>query len=390
MTDAGRARPRILLGVTVAKSLILMQGLPRVLAESGWDVHVASNPGAELDRLSAEGITVHPIVMAREPSPLQDLRSLRAWSRLIRTVRPDVVFTGTPKAGLLGMLAAKRMRVPARIYHLRGLRMETSTGWRRRVYAVVERLAISSATETLAVSKSLRDEVARLGLAHPTRMIVLGEGSSNGVDVDRFAPGDPSAELAGRLGIDEAIPVIGYVGRLTSDKGSSELIGASMTLARRGVAHQLLIVGEAEDEAVRGQFLDLQRQGVSVVLTGQVADTAPYYRLMTVFCLPTYREGFPNVVLEATASGVCTVTTDATGAKDSVIDGESGVIVPMRDADRLGAAFADVLADPAKRELLAAAGRRRAVHQFDRRRVQADTVAYLSSARADEGSGTEA
>lgn len=212
MTDAGRGRPRILLGVTVAKSLILMQGLPRILIESGWDVHVVSNPGAELDQLSAEGITVHPIVMAREPSPFQDLRSLRAWSRLIRSVHPDVVFTGTPKAGLLGMLAAKLRRVPVRIYHLRGLRMETSTGWRRHVYALVERLAIASATETLAVSKSLRDEVARLGLARPTRMVVLGEGSSNGVDTDRFAPGGPSSELARRLGIDESLPVIGYVG----------------------------------------------------------------------------------------------------------------------------------------------------------------------------------
>lgn len=386
MTDAGPDRPRILLGVTVSKSLILMQGLPKVLIDGGWDVHVASNPGAELDRLSADGVTVHPVDMAREPSPFQDLRSLGAWSALIRSVRPDVVFTGTPKAGLLGMLAGKLTRVPVRIYHLRGLRLETSQGWRRRVYSLVERLAIASATETLAVSTSLRDEVARLGLARTNRMVVLGAGSSNGVDLDRFTPGDRSPELARRLGIDETVPVIGYVGRLTADKGSAELIEASMGLARRGVAHQLLIVGEAEDEAVRRHFLALQQQGVAVILTGQVTDTAPYYRLMTIFCLPTYREGFPNVVLEATASGVCTVTTNATGAKDSVVDGESGVIVPMRDAERLSDAFADLLADPAQRERIAAAGRRRTVHQFDRKRVQADTVAFLSRARADSRS----
>ena len=121
-------KPRIVLGVTVDLSLRLMAGFPQYLAERGWDVHVVSSPGARLDALAGvDGVTVHALTMAREPSPVSDLRSLIAWMRLLRRLRPDVVSVGTPKAGLLGGIAARLTRVPGRVYMLRGLRLETST-----------------------------------------------------------------------------------------------------------------------------------------------------------------------------------------------------------------------------------------------------------------------
>ena len=380
MNGDPETRPRILLGVTVAKSLILMRGLPELLLANGWDVHVVSSPGPGLDDLTSRGISVHPLSMAREPSPAQDLRSLLAWRAVVRDIQPDVVFSGTPKAGLLGMLAGRLARVPVRIYHLRGLRLETATGWRRHLYGVVERIAIGASTSTLSVSKSLSDRVVALGLGASDRITVLGSGSSNGVDLAQFSPGGPDPELQRHLGIDPSIPVIGFVGRLAADKGARELIEASKTIARRGLHHQLLVVGEVEDQGVLDQFLDLKSAGVPVVLAGHVVDSAPYYRLMTLFCLPTYREGFPNVVLEATASGVCVVTTDATGARDSVVDGESGVIVPVRDAPSLALAFIEILMHREKREDLARAGRERTAAEFGRHRVQESTIEFLARA----------
>ena len=326
-----RSAPRIVLAVTADESLSLMRGFPNFLVEKGWDVHIVSAPGDKLAKLGAQrGITVHPIAMRREPSPFRDLAALLRWVVLLLRIRPDIISVGTPKAGLLGTVAGRATRVPARIYMLRGLRLETAAGFTRAVLTMMERVAMRAAHRVLCVSSSLLDEVVRLGLMRRDRGVVLGRGSSNGVDVARFDSSNfPAADitrLRTQLGLSPDVPVVGYVGRIHIDKGIDVLADARGILAGAGVDHQLLIVGAPDDREALAPLEKLRQMGRRPAEAGDVEDVRIYYRLMDVLCLPTLREGFPNVVLEAAASSVPAVTTDATGAVDSVVDGVTGLV----------------------------------------------------------------
>lgn len=367
------ARPRILLAVTVPISLILMRELPDLLVDDGWDVHIVSAPGPELSRLASQAhVTVHPLRMKRDPSPLSDAGSLVQWIRLLRSVRPHVVSVGTPKASLLGAIASWITRVPRRVYLQRGLRLETATGPLRGVLAATEWLTIRASHSVVAVSPSLRSTLVRLRLGPASKMVVLGSGSSNGVDVGFFTNErniGSAREIADELGLDPHSPVVGFVGRLAADKGLSELAEARTLLKERGIDHQLLVVGGSDAVAGASHPTTAGAFGSKTFFTGAVANTAPYYQLMDVLCLPTYREGFPNVVLEAAAAAVPTVTTIATGAVDSVKPGVTGLLVPVRSAAGLASALAELLQSPELRRSMGSAAHEWVDAEFRRDRV---------------------
>lgn len=375
------ATQRIVIGVTSPMSLMLMRGLPERLAHDGWDVTVVSSPGVELDDLARSGaVQVVAVPMAREPRLIADARALAAWWRCLRRLRPTVILVGTPKAGMLGVLAGLLTRVPVRIYHLRGLRLETSHGLSRMVFRAVESLTLAAATSTIAVSSSLKQRVADLRLGRADKITVLGRGSSNGVDVEKFHISASDAEvraLRDRAGLAPDVPVIGYVGRIHPDKGLETLADASALLTERGVDHQLLVVGGADHPAARDLVRSFEDLTARVVLPGSVPDAAEYYRAMDIHCLPTLREGFPNAVLEASASGVATVTTDATGAVDSVVPGETGYIVPAQDSIALAGALEEAITNPEELSRRASNARRWVVDNYSRERVQTDLVSFL-------------
>jgi len=355
-------------------SLRLMQGFPEYLVTRGWDVHVVSSPGPLLDELSsADGVTTHGITMARKPSPVEDLRALAAWVRLLRRVRPNILSVGTPKAGLLGGIAGLLTRVPHRVYLLRGLRLESSTGPRRMVLSLLETVASSCAHQILAVSHSLRDRVAALKLMAPDKVVVLGAGSSNGVETvlysrERFADAD-LARMSKALGLVPGILVVGFVGRLTKDKGLEVLAEARAILERKKVDYQLLIVGGIDDSDGARMLDAVRSTGRPALVSGQVDNPEPYYQLMDILCLPTLREGFPNVVLEAAAAGVPTVTTTATGAIDSVIHGETGLIATVGSAESLSDQLALLLEDSGLRLRMGANATLRVKDCFERTAV---------------------
>jgi glycosyltransferase involved in cell wall biosynthesis len=364
------SQPRIVFAVTADKSLPLLQGFPAHMVERGWEVHVVSSPGSNLHALGSGGtVHVHSLPMAREPSLLQDLASLVRWLVLLAKLRPTVVSVGTPKAGLLGGVAAWLLRVPFRVYVLRGLRLESAAGAKREFLRRMEQIASRSAHAVIAVSHSLRVRALELGLATPSALKVIGNGSSNGVDVERFNPEridqDSVSALRVELGLVPGIPVIGFVGRLTIDKGLVSFAQARQLLVDRGVDHQVLLVGGIDDDNADTWVKTLTIAGRPAAVTGHVYDTSPYYRLMDLLCLPSLREGFPNVVLEAAASGVPAVTSDATGAIDSVIDTETGLIARAGDGSDLADRLERLLSlSEAERRVMGVAARERAVREF--------------------------
>jgi glycosyltransferase involved in cell wall biosynthesis len=316
-----------------------------------------------------ESVQTVEVPMAREISPWKDLLSLWRLVRTILRLRPTITNVGTPKAGLLGGIAAWACRVPCRFYTLRGLRCETTTGLKRRVLLLAERISCLCAHCVLCVSESLRQSAIALGIVDAGRSFVLASGSSNGIDASRFAP---TAEILWRadqlrrdLDIPPEAPVVGFVGRLTRDKGVGGLVEAYSWLRKRMPELRLLLVGDMEEgdplpPKIR-RYIESER---GIIHTGFVQDPVLYYHVMDVLAFPTHREGFGNVALEANAAGKPVVAARATGVVDSVIDGVTGILVPVGDVKALAGALELVLEDQSLAAALGAAGRERVLREF--------------------------
>lgn len=373
---------RIVLGVTHAKSLGFLTGLAEQLIADDWDVHIVSSPRTDDRTYPDLAVTIHELPMVREVALWADLIALSKWRKLLKQVNPEVVMVGTPKAGLLGIIGARLAGVPIRVYHLRGLRLESSKGVHKHILMNAERVAFRLATHALAVSNSLRSLVITLGLVEPHKITVLGKGSSKGVNIDRYGSNSNSVALRGALGLRANIPVIGFVGRVTVDKGSNELIRASQLLCEEGIHHQLLVIGGADDKA--GIEALLSKQSCCVpILAGRIKDTAPYYGLMDILCLPTHREGFPNVILEAGAAAVPSVTTDATGAIDSVVEGHTGRIVKKGSSAELARVLRELIVEEDSRRRLGTNARRYVAEHYEERNVLKSVSAYLENLLLD-------
>lgn len=363
--------PRLLYVVTDSVSAVLLRGHLAAQRRAGFQVGFVASPGPRQDLID-EDVETFSLPMVREISPFADLGSLFQLVKLMRRWRPDVVNAGTPKAGLLGMLAARLTGVPVRVYHLRGLRLETTTGIKRWVLGTAERVASACAHEVIAVSQSLADTYVNLGLACPSKVRVVGAGSSNGVEVERFAAPDPLvvSALRARYGLSVGSPVIGFVGRLTRDKGVPELVDAFGRV--RGVVPglRLLLVGGFEDgDPVPEAVMDQIRMDPAIVCTGFVGDTAPYYALMDLLAFPSHREGFGNALLEASAAGVPVAGFRATGTVDAVVDGLTGTLANVGDVAGLAHAIALYLTDEGVRHAHGRAGQARARDEFQPERI---------------------
>ncbi len=367
--SATQKQPHILFAVTVSMSCGFYRGMLRHLEDAGFSTTLVSAPGTQLNEVSSsQGAASVAVPMEREIRPLHDLVSLWRLYRTMRTALPDVVDASTPKAGLLGSLAAMLARVPCRVYTLRGLRMETATGLKRLVLWLAERLACACAHRVVPVSKSLRLRAIGLKLVSPEKARALGDGTC-GVNTEHFTPrnrnSEQVAQLRQALGLTGNETVIGFAGRFVKDKGIRELVEAFRELSASRPDLRLLLVGDFEDgDAVEPEVRSYIESTPTILLPGFVADAAPYYALMDVFVLPTYREGFPGVPLEAQASEVPVVTTNATGAVDSVRHGMTGLIVPLKDAKALTAAIGTLLRKPEMRANMGHAGRKWMEHAF--------------------------
>jgi glycosyltransferase involved in cell wall biosynthesis len=324
---------------------------------------------------------VHVPSLVRNISVKDDLAALRALVTLMRRENPTAVHLSTPKAALLGMMAAVWCRVPRRVYMIRGLRLETSSGPSFVLLWLLEWLTGFLATEIVCVSHSVAKRTTELRLASSRKITVLGEGSSCGVITERFAPTVERLE-AGRalrqsFGIADDRIVIGYVGRINASKGVEDLLMA-FAEARKVHPVDLLVVGDLEPgEPLTPEAVAVLNSGDHVHWQPFVTDSAPYYHAFDMFVLATYREGFPNVVLEAGSAGLAVITTDATGAVDSVVPNVTGLMFKTGNVAELTKAIADLAEDGVLRRRMGDAARQRCAEMFERQKVVLRHVDHL-------------
>lgn len=350
----------------------LLAGQLGDLKKRGHDVLVVSAPGPELDACAAkEGVRSVPIAMEREMSPMRDARALAELIALFNRERPDLVNASTPKAGLLATLAARATRVKHRVYLVRGLRLETERGARRKILTMTERAASHAATHVVCNSPSLERAYRALNLASTSRFASVGVQSSNGIDTSRFDPARVNAlsvrRLAKQLGIPSGARVIGFVGRPVHDKGVVELMVAldAPTLADVWC----VVVGASFSGDTSDVLVEALRKRTRTVVVPAVEDVVPYYAIMNVLAFPSHREGMPNVVLEAACMQVPAVGFDVTGVRDAIVDGETGTLVAPFDTNAFASALHRYVSDVGLRIAHGRAGRQRAVKELSHARV---------------------
>ncbi len=364
-------RVRLVHVCTVPMTLMFFQGQVQFMKRHGFDISMVSAPGPELDAFGAQHeVHTWPVPMRRQIAPLEDVRTVRTLAAWLRSFRPPIVHGHTPKGGLVAMIASWLARVPVRIYHVRGIPFDTAEGWQRRLLRTTERVSCTLATHVLCNSASNRETLIEEGICPPEKIQMLAHGSSNGVDAEqRFNPqhysvADQTA-LRARLDIPPEARVCGFIGRLVRDKGIVELVEAWQHLRGAFPDLHLLLVGPFEARnAVPPEVRAVLEQDARVHLTGMVEDAAPYYPLFDVLAFPSHREGFPNVLLEAAAMNVPIVAARASGSVDAVVDGVTGTLVPVGDAESLAGAVARYLNDAALRAAHTTAARERVLTSF--------------------------
>jgi len=351
---------------------LLLRGQLRYMRERGYEVTVISSPGPELDAVAErEGVRVVGVEMARGVRPTEEPRAAWRLFDAIRLARPDILNASTPKASVLGLMAARALDVPVRVYLLRGLRLEGFSGFARSALGVAERVSAACSHHVVSVSESLRRAYIDGGYAKPEKVSVI---PSNGIDILRFPERKRTRAEAGivrqRLGISPSAIVAGFVGRLVTDKGAADLVTAVEHAASEVPGLRVLVVGGdfGEDSLpveVRRRFAE----NPNIMVVGTVEDTAPYYAAMDLLVFPSGREGLPNVPLEAAASEVPAIGYRSTGVVDAIVDGETGRIVDRGDVSALAAAIVEYAALPDLRARHGHAGRQRVLARFTNERT---------------------
>ena len=312
----------------------LIRGQMAYLDQHFEVVGVASDVGSLDEVGEAEGVRVVNVDMAREISLWRDVKSLVALYRLFRREKPYIVHANTPKASLLSMVAAWAARVPHRLYTVTGLRFETTRGILRCVLKTMERITCLCATKIIPEGDGVRDTLRREHITRKPLQKILN-GNINGIDLTHFDRTPEVEQRARELRRADMFSFV-FVGRMVKDKGMNELVAAFERLSRVREDVRLVLVGRFENiDPLLPETVQLIERNERIVMAGYQSDVRPYLAASDVLVLPSYREGFPNVVIQAGAMGLPSIVTDISGSNEIILDNKNGVIIPKQDADAL-------------------------------------------------------
>ena len=343
--------PKLLRITTVPVSLkTLLKGQHRFMSDNGFEVIGVSSAGEALDEVARdENIRTISVEMSRKITPLKDLKALWKFYRLCKKEKPTIVHSHTPKAGIIGMLGAKLAGVPIRLHTVAGLPLMEATGNKRKLLDFVEKLTYSSATKVYPNSKGLYDFILQQKYTKKGKLKVIAQGSSNGINTEFFDSQQISEtkqlELKQELGISSTDFVFVFVGRLVGDKGINELIKAFQQLNSPNA--KLLLVGpfESDLDPLQSETLEAIETHPNIIAVGYQRDVRPYFAISDALVFPSYREGFPNVVMQAGAMGLPSIVTNINGCNEIIKDDENGIIVPSKDVEALLIAMNRLMTD---------------------------------------------
>lgn len=328
---------------TVPQSLRgLLKGQLNYMSNNGFEVIGVSSPGEALkDVEKNEGVKTIAIEMTRSITPIQDLKALVQLIQLFRKEKPHIVHTHTPKAGLLGMMAAKIAGVPHRLHTVAGMPLTVATGSKRQLLNQMEKLTYACATKVYPNSRGLEKIILDEKFTSPTKLKVIGKGSSNGIDTSEFDPKKVSEEtkkeIRKNLGIKEDDFVFLFVGRVVKDKGINELVQAFINIETINTNCHLVIVGSYENDLdpVLPETENQINNHPRIHAVGYKSNVIDYFAMADVLTFPSYREGFPNVVMQAAAMQLNCIVSDINGCNEIITNNENGWIVPVKETHLL-------------------------------------------------------
>jgi glycosyltransferase involved in cell wall biosynthesis len=358
--------------VPVSLSVLLKDQL-RYMSDH-FDVLAVSSPDKILEHVGVrEGVRTAPIAMTRAITPMKDLKALWQLYKLLKKEKPAIVHTHTPKAGLLGMMASRLAGVPIRLHTVAGLPLMENTGLTRKVLDFVERLTYRCATGVYPNSKHLSDFIIDNRFCNTNKLKVLGNGSSNGINTRFFQPTEEldkaACELRKKHGLTDKHFVFVFVGRLVKDKGIEELVEAYSQLKKKHPHIKLLLVGPYEPE--RDPLMPETRENIekddSIIKAGFQSDVRPYLMISQALAFPSYREGFPNVPMQAGCFNLPAIVTDINGCNEIIEDGKNGLIIPTKNVPGLYRAMERLLTDPALYLTLQSNARQTIVDRYEQK-----------------------
>ena len=336
------SKPKLVRVTTVPISMDkLLHGQLRFMS-TYFEVVAISSDREYLERVGVrEGVRTFPIAMSRKITPLADFLAICKLYFFLRKDKPLIIHSHTPKAGLVSMIASKLAGVPHRLHTVAGLPLLETKGFKRTILNSVEKLTYACATNVYPNSLGLQEIIVQNKFCVPSKLKVIGNGSSNGIDIDHFNPGlfteAQNLTLRQRLNIGPSDFVFVFVGRLVSDKGINEMVAAFERHQTQHPLSKLLLVGdyEADLDPLLPRTLQAIEKNQSIISTGFQADVRPYLALSNALVFPSYREGFPNVVMQAGAMGLPCIVTDINGCNEILKEGVNGVIVSVKNTDDL-------------------------------------------------------
>ena len=364
---------------TIPLSLdVLLQGQLRMLSEH-YEVVGVSSPGEELDKVAQrEGIRTIAVPMERKISPFKDLVSLFRLIRLFHREKPWMVHSLTPKAGLLAMTAAWICRVPVRIHMFTGLVFPTTTGLKQKILMATDSITCACATNVLPEGKGVKKDLEHFRITSKPLQII-GNGNINGIDLEFFDRTPEVWEQAEKYRKEEVVTFC-FVGRIVRDKGMNELVAAFQRLHQAYPNTRLVLVGPFEEklDPVLPETRQVIEQHAAIEWMGWQNDIRPFLAASEVFVFPSYREGFPNVVLQAGAMGLPSIVTDINGSSEIITEGVNGFIIPSQNEEALYKAMEKLL-DTEERRKLAQQARPQIANRYERKALWKELLKFYRS-----------
>ena len=364
-------KQKIIRTSTVATSLnTFCRGTLRDLSRL-YDVVAVSTPDHELQEIAQrEGIRVIGVPMSRPIAPLRDLVSLWRLIRVFRRERPAMVHSITPKAGLLSMIAAWICRVPVRLHTFTGLVFPTATGLKKRILILTDRITCACATHIVPEGEGVKADLINYNITRKP-LQVLGYGNIRGIDLDHYRRSPEVMNQALPLRKPNIFTFV-FIGRVVRDKGINELVEAFSLLHSEHPQTRLILVGRAEDnlDPVSPNTRRTIASHPAIEAVGNQSDVRPWLAASDALVFPSYREGFPNVVIEAGALDLPSIVTDINGSREIIVHGQNGIIVPPRNAQALLQAMTQFVQNPQATHAMALKARQMIASRFEKSFVQ--------------------